>query len=36
MFFKIDVLKSLENLQENTCAGVSFLIKLHASSLQLY
>ena len=25
-----------QNLQENTCARVSFLIKLQASSLQLY
>ena len=29
-------LKILQNLQENTCIGVSFLIKLQASSLQLY
>ena len=29
-------LKILQNLQENTCARVSFLIKLQASDLQLY
>ena len=29
-------LKILQNLQENICARVSFLIKLQASALQLY
>ena len=31
MFFKIDVLKNSQYSQENTCVGVSFLIKLLAS-----
>ena len=30
------VLKFLQNSQENTCVGVSFLIKLQALGLQLY
>ena len=30
VFIKIDVLKILQNSQENTCARVSFLIKLQA------
>ena len=29
-------LKIWQNSQENTCVGVSFLIKLHALGLQLY
>ena len=29
-------LKKFRNSQENTCAGVSFLIKLQTSGLQLY
>ena len=29
-------LKLSQNLQENTCAGVSFLIKLQDSNMQLY
>ena len=29
-------LEILQNQQENTCAKVSFLIKLQASGLQLY
>ena len=29
-------LKILQNSRENTCASVSFLIKLQASGLQLY
>ena len=29
-------LENLQNSQENTCARVSFLIKLQASGLQLY
>ena len=29
-------LEASENSQENTCARVSFLIKLHPSGLQLY
>ena len=28
--------KILQNSQENTCAGISFLIKLQACGLQLY
>ena len=28
--------ENLQNSQENTCAGVSFLIKLQGSKLQLY
>ena len=30
------LLETLQNSQENTCARVSFLIKLQASALQLY
>ena len=30
------LLETLKNSQENTCARVSFLIKLQASSLQFY
>ena len=30
MFCKKDILKILENSQENTCVGVSFLITLQA------
>ena len=30
------ILKISQNSQENTCIGVSFLINLHASGLQLY
>ena len=30
------ILKISQNSQENTCVGVSFLINLHASGLQLY
>ena len=30
------LLKISENSQENTCVGVSFLIKLQVSGLQLY
>ena len=36
MFYKLGVLKILQNSQGHTCAGVSFLIKLQARSLQLY
>ena len=35
MFFKIGVLKNLQNLQENTPTGVSFLIKAQASILPI-
>ena len=31
MFFKKDFRKTFAKFQENTCAGVSFLIKLQAS-----
>ena len=34
-FFKIDALKNLQNLQENICARVSFLITLQGWSLEL-
>ena len=34
--FKKSVLKNSQNLQENTSVGVSILINLHASGLQLY
>ena len=30
------LLKISQNLQENTCVGISFVIKLQASRLQLY
>ena len=33
---KKGALKNFENSQENTCARVSFLIKLQASEMQLY
>ena len=36
MFCKKDILKILENSQENTCVGVSFLITLQAWGLQPY
>ena len=32
IFFKIGVFKNLQNSKENTCARVSFLIKLQALS----
>ena len=35
LFYEKDVVNILQNLK-NTCAGVSFLIKLQAKSLQLY
>ena len=35
-FFKIGVFKNFENSQENTCARVSFLVKLQALGLQFY
>ena len=31
-----DIVENLVKLMENSCVGVSFLIKLHASGLQLY
>ena len=36
MFLKKGVLKNVEKFTENTCAGVSFLIKLLVSRLELY
>ena len=36
MFFKKGFSKISKNPQKNTCAGVSFSIKLQASSLKLY
>ena len=36
VLYKRVFLKILQNSQENICARVSFLIKLQASSLQLY
>ena len=36
VFCKKSVLKNLQNSQENTCIGVSFLIKLQTWDFQLY
>ena len=36
LFYKKGVLKNSQNAQENTCARVSFLIKLKSWDLQLY
>ena len=36
MFCEKVFLKILQTSQENACVGVSFLIKLQASALQLY
>ena len=35
-FFKVAFIKNLQYSQENTCVGVSFLIKLQALDLQLH
>ena len=36
VFYKKVFLKISQNSQENTCAGVSFLIKLQVPRLQIY
>ena len=36
MFYQKSVLKKFTKSPENTCTGMSFLIKLHAVGLQYY